>query len=118
MMPDATQRVASMHADKVIKHGKLAGVSTSRGYSYYFREMLSLCKLDAACCEPGREVIVVGGIRTARKKKSAPRLRQRPTRPTTASSTFIARRRQSSLAQFRRRRKLNEQTEETGRNTC
>ena len=50
-----------MYADKVIKNGKLVGVSTSRGYSYYFREMLSLCTLDAACCEPGSEVIVIWG---------------------------------------------------------
>ena len=50
-----------VHADKVIKNGKLVGVSTSRGYSYYFREMLSLCTLDAACCEPGSEVMVIWG---------------------------------------------------------
>jgi vanillate/3-O-methylgallate O-demethylase len=34
-----------MYADKVIKNGKVVGVSTSRGYSFYFREMLSLCTL-------------------------------------------------------------------------
>jgi vanillate/3-O-methylgallate O-demethylase len=50
-----------MYADKVIKNGKVVGVSTSRGYSYYFREMLSLCTLDVACCEPGSEVILVWG---------------------------------------------------------
>jgi hypothetical protein len=31
-----------IYADKVIQNGKVVGVSTSRGYSYYFREMLSL----------------------------------------------------------------------------
>jgi vanillate/3-O-methylgallate O-demethylase len=50
-----------MYADKVMKDGKVVGVSTSRGYSYYFREMLSLCTLDVACCEPGSEVIVIWG---------------------------------------------------------
>jgi vanillate/3-O-methylgallate O-demethylase len=50
-----------MYADKVVKDGKLVGVSTSRGYSYYFREMLSLCTLDVAWCEPGTEVIVIWG---------------------------------------------------------
>jgi glycine cleavage system aminomethyltransferase T len=39
----------------------IEGVSTSRGYSYYFREMLSLCTLDVACCDPGSEVIVIWG---------------------------------------------------------
>jgi vanillate/3-O-methylgallate O-demethylase len=50
-----------MYADKVVKNGKVVGVSTSRGYSYYFREMLSLCTLDVSCCEPGTDVIVVWG---------------------------------------------------------
>jgi len=48
-------------ADAVTKDGKLAGVSTSRCYSYYFRQMLSLCVLDVALCEPGTEVTVVWG---------------------------------------------------------
>lgn len=50
-----------MYADKVMKDGKQVGVSTSRGYSYYFREMLSLCVLDVAQCELGTEVAVVWG---------------------------------------------------------
>jgi vanillate/3-O-methylgallate O-demethylase len=50
-----------MYADKVIQNGKVVGVSTSRGYSYYFREMLSLCTLDVTCCEPGSEVMVIWG---------------------------------------------------------
>ena len=65
-----------MYADKVIKDGKPVGVSTSRGYSYYFREMLSLCTLDVACCEPGTEVIVIwgspGGSRKEIRAKVAP----------------------------------------------
>jgi vanillate/3-O-methylgallate O-demethylase len=59
-------------ADKVMKDGKTVGVSkyigkqnrcikTKRCYSYYFREMLSLCVLDVALCEPGSEVTVVWG---------------------------------------------------------
>jgi len=48
-------------ADAVTKDGKLAGISTSRCYSYYFRQMLSLCVLDVAQCEPGTEVTVVWG---------------------------------------------------------
>ncbi len=48
-------------ADKVIKDGETVGISTSRCYSYYFREMLSLCVLDVALCAPGSEVTVVWG---------------------------------------------------------
>jgi vanillate/3-O-methylgallate O-demethylase len=58
-----------MYADKVTKNGKVVGVSTSRGYSYYFREMLSLCALDVACCEPGCEVVVVWGKPDSPKKE-------------------------------------------------
>jgi vanillate/3-O-methylgallate O-demethylase len=50
-----------MYADKVLKNGKLVGVATSRGYSYYFRQMLSLCTIDVAQSEPGTEVTVIWG---------------------------------------------------------
>jgi vanillate/3-O-methylgallate O-demethylase len=50
-----------MYADKVMKNGKPVGVATSRGYSYYFREMLSLCTIDVAQSEPGTDVSVIWG---------------------------------------------------------
>jgi vanillate/3-O-methylgallate O-demethylase len=50
-----------MYADKVLKDGKLVGVSTSRGYSYYFRQMLSLCTIDIEFSKPDTEVTVVWG---------------------------------------------------------
>jgi vanillate/3-O-methylgallate O-demethylase len=50
-----------MYMDKVLKDGHLVGVSSSRGYSYYFRKMLSLCTIDVAHSEPGTEVEVVWG---------------------------------------------------------
>ena len=50
-----------MYTDKVMKDGELVGLTTSRGYSYYFREMLSLCTIDLAHCEVGTEVTVVWG---------------------------------------------------------
>jgi len=50
-----------MYADKVLKDGKPAGISTSRGYSYYFRQMLSLCTIDVEHSEPGTDVTVVWG---------------------------------------------------------
>ena len=50
-----------MYADKVISNGKLVGVATSRGYSYYFREMISLCTIDLSHSGIGTEVVVVWG---------------------------------------------------------
>ena len=48
-------------ADAVLKDDNVVGVSTSRCYSYYFREMLSLCVLDVSLCTPGTNVSVVWG---------------------------------------------------------
>ena len=50
-----------MYADKVLKNGKLVGVTTSRGYSYYFREMISLCTIDVDSSEIGTDVVVIWG---------------------------------------------------------
>ena len=50
-----------MYADKVTRRGRPVGVATSRGYSYYFRQMLSLCVIDVDCSELGTEVTVVWG---------------------------------------------------------
>jgi vanillate/3-O-methylgallate O-demethylase len=50
-----------MYADKVIDGDELIGVATSRGYSYYFRQMLSLCVIAPRWSEPGTEVTVVWG---------------------------------------------------------
>ncbi|MGV9718226.1 hypothetical protein [Rhodococcus pyridinivorans] len=50
-----------MWADKVQIGDDLVGVATSRGYSYYFREMLSLATIDTAHAEIGTEVDVYWG---------------------------------------------------------
>lgn len=50
-----------MYADKVLKNGKAVGVATSRGYSYYFREMISLSTIDIESSDIGTEVVVVWG---------------------------------------------------------
>lgn len=50
-----------MYADKVQVGDETIGVSTSRGYSYYFREMLSLCVIDVEHAEIGTDVAVVWG---------------------------------------------------------
>jgi glycine cleavage system aminomethyltransferase T len=51
----------SMWADKVVSGDELVGVATSRGYSHYFREMLSLATMDVEYSEPGTEVSVIWG---------------------------------------------------------
>ena len=50
-----------MWADRVEVDGVLVGVATSRGYSYYFRKMLSLATIDVEYAEPGTEVSVIWG---------------------------------------------------------
>ncbi|SFO05187.1 aminomethyltransferase [Streptomyces sp. cf124] len=47
--------------DRVERDGVLAGTATSRGYSYYFRKMLSLAVLNVADAEIGTQVDVVWG---------------------------------------------------------
>ena len=51
----------STGSDKVLKKGNLVGVTTSRGYSYYFRQMISLCTIDVEHSEPGTDVSVIWG---------------------------------------------------------
>jgi len=58
-----------MRTDKVLKDGKLVGAATSRGYSVYFRKMLSLCVIDVAHAAPGTEVILIWGSPGKRQKE-------------------------------------------------
>ena len=71
--------------DKVIKDGELVGVSTSRCYSYYFREMLSLCVLDVYSATPAQMwARILGASRFAAKAYSCDccaRALQRDNRP-------------------------------------
>jgi vanillate/3-O-methylgallate O-demethylase len=57
-----------MYADRVQRAGEDVGVTTSRGYSYYFREMLSLCTIDVAHAEIGTDVEVIWGEPGKRQK--------------------------------------------------
>lgn len=41
--------------------GELIGMSSGRGYSYYFRRMLSLCTIDAEYADHGSEVTIEWG---------------------------------------------------------
>lgn len=58
-----------MWADRVSADGKTVGVATSRGYSYYFREMISLSTLDVAVSEIGTELTVHWGRPGGRQKE-------------------------------------------------
>ena len=55
------QQKRSMVADRVRHDGDDVGVATMRGYSAYFREMLSLCTIDVEHAEPGTAVTVLWG---------------------------------------------------------
>lgn len=57
-----------MWADQVQADGKLVGVATSRGYSYFFRKMLSLATIDVDHADVGTEVSVVWGAPGHRQK--------------------------------------------------
>jgi vanillate/3-O-methylgallate O-demethylase len=67
-----------MYADRVIKNGKIAGVATSRGYSYYFRQMLSLCVIDVEQSQVGNEVTVIWGNPGEPQKEIRARVAQAP----------------------------------------
>jgi glycine cleavage system aminomethyltransferase T len=57
------------YADQVLKDGKLVGISSGRTQSYNFRQMLSLCSIDAEHGELGTEVTVLWGDPGTRQKE-------------------------------------------------
>ncbi|MDH4842252.1 aminomethyl transferase family protein [Pseudomonas sp. BN505] len=67
-----------MYADRVVRDGRDVGVTTSRGYSVYFREMLSLCTIDVAHAEIGTEVTVIWGEPGRRQKQIRARVAAAP----------------------------------------
>jgi vanillate/3-O-methylgallate O-demethylase len=79
-------------ADKVLKNGSLVGVSTSRGYSYYFRQMISLCTIDVEWSEVGTEVTLVWGN---------PGEPQKEIRATVASAPYKKDRRRDDLREMK-----------------
>lgn len=80
-----------MYADKVLHNGRLVGVATSRGYSYYFRQMLSLCTIDVEHSDIGTEVIVIWG---------EPGNPQKEIRATVAPAPYKTDNRRADLAAF------------------
>jgi vanillate/3-O-methylgallate O-demethylase len=55
------QRYRAIEADSVRINGEEVGVSTGRGYSYYFNTMISLCVIDREHAERGKEVTILWG---------------------------------------------------------
>lgn len=55
------QNYRAIEGDAVLADDQVVGMSTGRGYSYYFREMISLCAIDIEYAEPGTEVTVIWG---------------------------------------------------------
>jgi hypothetical protein len=51
----------TLYADRLLKDGRLIGISSGRAYTYYYREMLSLCSIDVASGDIGTEVVVLWG---------------------------------------------------------
>jgi vanillate/3-O-methylgallate O-demethylase len=79
-----------MWADRVTAEGRLVGVATSRGYSYYYRKMLSLCTIDVSHSEPGSEVTVHWG------EPGGP---QKPVRAIVAPAPYKPDRRRSDITE-------------------
>ena len=52
---------ATLPYDRVMKNGKMVGVSTYTGYTYNERAMVSLAMVDIAQSEPGTQVTLVWG---------------------------------------------------------
>jgi glycine cleavage system aminomethyltransferase T len=50
-----------MWTDKVLQGGELVGITSSRCYSYFFRQTISLCPIRIELAEPGTEVEVIWG---------------------------------------------------------
>ncbi|WP_063763936.1 aminomethyltransferase family protein [Actinoplanes subtropicus] len=68
-------------ADQIERDGAPVGVSTSRGYSYYYRQMMSLAVLNVADAEPGTRVEVVWGNPGEPKKRIRATVAQAPYKP-------------------------------------
>lgn len=68
-----------VQADKIFSpDGKEIGVSTTPGYSYYFRKMLALSFIDADYAKPGTEVTVLWGSPGHSQKMIRATVRQAP----------------------------------------
>ncbi|MDO5688879.1 MAG: aminomethyl transferase family protein [Tissierellia bacterium] len=65
----APNGVFELRGDKVLKDGKLIGISTGRIFSWYYREMISLAIIEAEHNSIGSEVVVLWGDPGTRQKE-------------------------------------------------
>ena len=75
--------------DRVLRDGEQVGITTSRCYSYFFRQMISLCPIAVECAEPGTEVEVIWG---------EPGFRQKTIRATVAPAPYKTDKRRADLS--------------------
>ena len=93
------QQKRAMIADRVLKDGEDVGVATMRGYSYYFRTMLSLCTIDVEHSEVGTEVTVLWGEGEHRTSPTVEDHVQTEIRATVARTPYKEDRRRANLAE-------------------
>jgi vanillate/3-O-methylgallate O-demethylase len=80
---------ATLPFDKVLKSGKIVGLSTYTGYTYNERAMISLTIIDKELSEPGTEVTLVWGEEGGGSPKpTVERHRQKEIRATVAPAPF------------------------------
>lgn len=60
--------LGTFQSDRVEVDGRVVGATSSRCYSYHFRQMLSLCVIDEAHAQEGTPVNVVWGAKGQREK--------------------------------------------------
>jgi len=70
-----------MWADRVEADGRLVGVATSRGFSYWFRKTLSLATIDVEAAEIGTDLEVVWGNPGDPEKRIRARVDVAPFKP-------------------------------------
>ena len=92
------QQKRSMIADRVLVDGEDVGVATMRGYSYYFRTMLSLCTIDVEHSDVGTEVTVVWGEGENPASPTVEDHVQKEIRATVARTPYKEDRRRANLA--------------------
>ena len=71
----------SFAVDSVRVDGREVGVSTSRCYSYHFRDMISLSSIDSEHAEPGQQVEVIWGSPASPQKRIRATVARAPYKP-------------------------------------
>ena len=60
---------SQLWSDLVLVNGKVVGISSGRCYSYWYRQMISLCSIDTEYSAIGTEVVVLWGEPGTRQKE-------------------------------------------------